>query len=129
MSEDIRKQIDMFNNIILSEGKRVDLNKKYGNVLFSDDFYNQDEAMVNYRKDLYLGKIDNFINFYRKYTPKGVRIFNGVDLYMESKSIFNKVVNGELYIDEVFSDPDNPLRNIVMLLHIDEPKLNKRMNE
>ena len=29
----------------------------------------------------------------------------------------------DIYLDYVFLDPDNTLRNIVMLLDIDEPKL------
>jgi hypothetical protein len=107
--------------------KKVDLYKKYGNVIFSEDFYKQDENMIKYLEKTYLTKIDDFINFYKKYQPKGIRIINGRDVYEESKSIFDKVVNGEIYIDEVFRNPDNPLRNIVMLLHIDEPTLKRKV--
>ena len=126
MSKEMREQINNWKQF-LNEGKKIDLSKKYNNVIFSDDFYNQEENMVNYRKKLYLNKIDEFINFYKKYQPKGIRIIDGRDVYEESKSIFDKIINGEIYIDDVFNNPDNPLRNVVMLLHIDEPRLNKRM--
>jgi hypothetical protein len=126
MSKEMREQINNWKQF-LNEGKKIDLSKKYNNVIFSDDLYNQEENMVNYRKKLYLSKIDEFINFYKKYQPKGIRVIGGQDVYEESKSIFDKIINGEIYIDDVFNNPDNPLRNVVMLLHIDEPKLNKRM--
>ena len=96
-------------------------------IIFSDDFYKQNENMIKYLKKTYLTKIDDFITFYEKYQPKGIRIINGRDVYEESKSIFDKVVSGEIYIDEVFKQPDNPLRNIVMLLHIDEPTLKRKV--
>ena len=111
----------------LNEGKKIDLSKKYNNVIFSDDFYNQEENILNYSKKNYLSKIDEFINFYNKYQPKGIRIIDGIDVYEESKSIFDRIINGEIYIDDVFKNPDNPLRNVLMLLHIDEPGLKKRM--
>ena len=47
---------------------------------------------------------------------------------MKIEVIFDKIMTGELYVDEVLSDPDNILRNIIMLLHIDEYKINKKMN-
>lgn len=50
-------------------------------------------------------------------------------MYEESKELFDKIINGEIYIDDVFTDPDNPLRNIVMLLHIDEPGLIRRNSQ
>ena len=33
----------------------------------SDDLYKKDENMVDYIKKTYLTKIDDFINFYKKY--------------------------------------------------------------
>ena len=39
-----------------------------------------------------------------------------------------KEMAAEIYIDEVFRNPDNPLRNIVMLLHIDEPTLKRKVS-
>lgn len=103
--------------------------KKYQNVKFSPTFFNKEESMIKYQTTLYLEKIHNFINFYTKYKPDGVRVINGIDFYKESKHIFDNIINGEIYIDEVFTNPDNPLRNTVMLLHIDEPKLKSKLNE
>lgn len=124
----MREKINSW-KLFLNEGKKkkIDLSKKYNNVIFSDDFYNQEENIINYRKKNYLSKIDEFINFYNKYQPKGIRIIDGRDVYEESKSIFDRIINGEIYIDGVFENPDNPLRDVVMLLHIDEPRLKKRM--
>jgi len=98
------------------------------NIKFSDKFNDddQDEKMAIYTMKTYIQKLEEFIKFYKKYEPKGIRIIGDIDMYEESKSIFDDIISGEVYIDEVFSDPDNPLRNIVMLLHIDEPKLIKR---
>ena len=127
MSKEMREHIDKFKDFLLNEGKKVDLSKKYNNVIFSEYFYKQDENMIKYLEKTYLTKIDDFIKFYEKYKPKGVRIIDGRDVYEESKSVFDKVVNGEIYIDEVFRNPDNPLRNIVMLLHIDEPTLKRKV--
>ena len=129
MSKEMREHIDKFKDFLLNEGKKVDLSQNYSNVVFSEDFYKQDEKMIKYLEKSYLTKIDDFIKFYEKYKPKGVRIIDGIDAYEESKSVFDKVVNGEIYIDKVFRNPDNPLRNIVMLLHIDEPTLKRKMNE
>jgi hypothetical protein len=127
MSKEMRENINRFNEFLLNEGKKVDLHKKYSNVIFSEDFYKQDENMIKYLEKTYLKKIDDFIKFYEKYQPKGIRIIDGRDVYEESKSVFDKVVSGEICIDKVFRNPDNPLRNIVMLLHIDEPTLKRKM--
>jgi len=107
--------------------KEINLEQKYDKVLFSDSFYEKNERTINHSKKLYLEKIDRFINFYNKYQPKGVRITNGRDTYEASKDVFDKIVRGEVYIDHIFGNPDNPLRNVVMLLHIDEPVLKRRM--
>ena len=127
MSKEMREHIDKFKDFLLNEGKKVGLSKNYNNVIFSEDFYKQDENMVKYLEKTYLTKIDDFIKFYEKYQPKGIRVIDDSDVYEESKSVFDKVVSGEIYIDEVFRNPDNPLRNIVMLLHIDEPTLKRKM--
>ena len=129
MSKEMREHIDKFKDYLLNEDKKLDLYKKYTNVIFSEDFYKQDEGMIKYLEKTYLTKIDDFINFYKKYKPKGIRIIDGHDFYEESKSIFDKVVSGKVYIDKVFRNPDNPLRNIVMLLHIDEPTLKRKVGE
>jgi hypothetical protein len=113
---------------IVDEGDMINPSNKYENVRFSDKFYGKDKGMIKYLKKTYLEKIENFINFYNKYKPDGIRIINGRDTYKESKVIFDKIISGDLYIDDVFTDPDNTLRNVVMLQHLDEPALKRRMN-
>lgn len=120
---------EYLNEQIFNESMENNLIKKFHKVKFSPDFYEQKDDMVKYKTKLYFEKIDKFINFYKKYTPKGIRVINGRDFYEESKVIFDKIISGEIYIDEVFRNPDNPLRNIVMLLHIDEPILKRKLNE
>lgn len=98
----------------------------YDNVVFSNEFYEKDDNMIKYITKDYLSKIDIFVKFYNKYDTKGCRIVNGVDIYEESKLIFDNIISGDIYIDEVFMDPDNHLRNIVMLLHLDEYSLKNK---
>jgi len=99
---------------------------KYKDILFSDTFYEQhkDESdyEINMYKKIFLEKIENFIDFYTKYNTKNIRINNNVDSYEVSKSIFDKIIKGESYIDIELRDPDNILRNIIMLLDIDKYK-------
>ena len=116
---------EYLNEQILKESMRDNLQK----VVFSKEFFEQKEDMIKYQTKLYLDKIKSFIDFYKKYNPKGIRVINGIDYYEESKKIYDKIINGEVFIDEVFKNPDNPLRNIVMLLHIDEPALKRKLNE
>lgn len=121
MSKEMREQLDITKNLLKEE--KNDLNKKYKNIIFSNEFNIQNKNITDYLRKEYIRRIDDFITFYNKYQTKGIRVIDGIDLYEESKTIFDKIINGEEYIDEVFRDPDNPLRNIVMLLHIDEPRL------
>lgn len=125
----IRKYINKILNENFNEKVLKKLLQKYPYVKFSDEFYKKYESLVIYQRQNYLEKINNFIVFYNKYKPKGFRIVNGMDVYEQSKSVYDKIVNGEVYIDDVFGDPDNPLRNIVLLLHIDEPGLIKKLSE
>jgi len=120
---------EYLNEQILKESIGNNLMKEYLKVVFSKEFFEQKEDMIKYQTKLYLDKIKSFIDFYKKYNTKGIRVINGIDFYEESKKIYDKIINGEVFIDEVFKNPDNPLRNIVMLLHIDEPKLKRKLNE
>ena len=99
---------------------------KYKDVLFSDIFYerlkDESESEINQYKKIFLEKIEKFIDFYTMYNTKNIRINNGVDSYEVAKSIYDKIINGELYIDKELRDPDNILRNIIMLLDIDKYK-------
>lgn len=56
MSKEMREIINRFNEFLLNEGKKVDLHKKYSNVIFSEDFYKQDENMIKYLEKTYLKK-------------------------------------------------------------------------
>lgn len=97
---------------------------KYNNTVFSDTFYDQhigeDESEINMYKKIFLEKIEKFINFYTKYNTKNIRINNGIDSYEVSKLIYDKIITGELYVDVELHNPDNILRNIIMLLDIDK---------
>jgi len=99
---------------------------KYNDIVFSDVFYNQhigeSESEINMYKKIFLEKIENFIDFYTKYNTKNIRINNNVDSYEVAKSIYDKILKGESYIDRELRDPDNILRNIIMLLDIDKYK-------
>ena len=106
--------------------KKSLLLKKYESVKVSQEFidkYSEGDYSVDNMKVIHIEKMDRFINFYNKYDTKGIRVINGLDLYEESKEIYDKLIKGDIYLDYVFLDPDNTLRNIVMLLDIDEPKL------
>ena len=52
----MRENINKFKDFLLNESKKVDLYKKYGNVIFSEDFYKQDENMIKYLEKTYLTK-------------------------------------------------------------------------
>ena len=106
---------------------------KYNDIVFSDAFYDQhigeSESEINMYKKIFLEKIENFIVFYTKYNTKNIRINNGVDSYEVSKSIYDKILKGETFIDRELRDPDNILRNIIMLLDIDKYKaMNNKVN-
>ena len=102
--------------------KKSLLLKKYESVKVSQEFidkYSEGDYSVDNMKVVHIEKMDRFINFYNKYDTKGIRVINGLDLYEESKEIYDKLIKGDIYLDYVFLDPDNTLRNIVMLLDID----------
>lgn len=104
--------------------KKIDLK----DIKFSDDFYKLDDVMIKFRKNDYKKKLDDFNTFYNKYKPDGFRIVNGKDVYKESKKVFNDVLKGNICVDRVFTNPNNPLRDIVMLMQFDEPYLKKLKN-
>ena len=98
--------------------KKSLLLKKYESVKVSQEFidkYSEGDYSVDNMKVVHIEKMDRFINFYNKYNTKGIRVINGLDLYEESKEIYDKLIKGDIYLDYVFLDPDNTLRNIVML--------------
>jgi len=99
----------------------------YDKVVFSDEFYNQDTDMVNYQTKKYLGLLGEFYDFYSKYKPEGFRVVNDIDIYKEAKKIYDDVVDGKIYVDKVFKDPDNYLRNAVKVTFLDVPGLKKRL--
>lgn len=106
---------------------------KYNDIVFSDAFYDQhigeSESEINMYKKIFLEKIEKFIDFYTKYNTKNIRNNNGVDSYEVSKSIYDKILKGETFIDRELRDPDNILRNIIMLLDIDKYKaMNNKVN-
>jgi hypothetical protein len=66
-----------------------------------------------------------FEEFYKKYKPnefvKSVKL-----IYQdEAKNQFDKIINGELYVDIEFSVPDSPIRNSVLGIPFDENTIKK----
>ena len=61
---------EYLNERMLNESMENNLIKKYPKVIFSPNFYKAEDNMIKYRTKLYLEKIDTFIKFYKKYTPK-----------------------------------------------------------
>jgi len=102
-------------------------------LLFSQDFYDRytgSDWDIDGMKKIYYDKLNRFNNFYEKYNPIGIRNYNGYDSYLVAKDIYDKIMNRELYVDKELSDPDNILRNMILLLHIDEIKIkNKHENK
>ena len=41
------------------------------------------------------------------------------------KEQFDKIINGELYVDVEFMTPDSPIRNYMKIISFDENKLKK----
>ena len=107
--------------------------EKYHNVAFSKDFYDRykdGDYDIDRMKKLFFEKLNNFFQFYVKYNPDGSRIIDGVDFYKEAKVEYDKIVNGQLFVDKVLQNPDSPLRNIIQIMHVDEFKLKqKNLNE
>lgn len=106
-------------------------NNQYDKLKFSPDFLTRwvdSDCSVDGMKKIKIDKLIQFNDFYTKYGTytQGVRVMKGIDHYKEAKVIFDKIMTGELYVDEVLNDPDDILRNIIMLLHIDEYKINKK---
>jgi len=99
---------------------------KYKNLLFSQNFYDKYKDDTNIMKNIYIEKLKNFEFYYNKYDLSGVRIDNDVDLYSLAINIYIKIMRKELIVDEVLRDPDNILRNIIMLLDIDKYKFKEK---
>jgi len=102
---------------------------KYNSVKFSDDFYNTYENSdwdIDGMKLVFIKKINDFIEFYNKYNPDGARIINGRDTYKEAKLVYDDIINGNIDIDKALHDPDNVLKNIIQLMHLDEYKLKNK---
>lgn len=95
---------------------------KYKNCIFTDDYIDRWKDELDGMKLVLFRKLENFDIFINKYNTDGIRIINGKDSYKEAKIIYNKIMNGELFVDKELSEPDNTLRNIILLLHIDKYK-------
>ena len=90
--------------------KKSELRERYKDLKFSEERY----------KDLFFEKLDRFITFFEKYDTTGFRVIKGVDLYQKAKDQYDKIMSGELFVDKELMSPDSTIRNVIMLIHIDE---------
>ena len=72
---------------------------------------------IYYTKSL----LEPFENFYKKYRPdeQQVELFYSNDV----KQQFDKIINGDLYVDVEFQTPSSPIRNYIKIISFDEEKL------
>lgn len=155
MSKEMREQIDNFKKFILKESKKTKyqisferenerLLNLYPNIKFSPKWNNEtiprymendgttfDEEYnkwkIYYTKNL----LEPFDIFYKKYKPynqpKSLDLYYFQDLKQTDglKEQFDKIINGELYVDVEFMTPDSPIRNYMKIISFDENKLKR----
>lgn len=90
-----------------------------------DEEYNK--WKIYYTKNL----LEPFDIFYKKYKPynqpKSLDLYYFQDLKQTDglKEQFDKIINGELYVDVEFMTPDSPIRNYMKIISFDESKLKR----
>lgn len=88
----------------------IELLEKYKNVIFSQQFYSKftpKSWSIKSVKLFYLKKLDLLNKFY----------LNSNELY--GRKEFDDIINGLLYIDITFSNPDSPLKNIIKQIQLE----------
>lgn len=155
MSKEMRKYIDTFRERLIKESKKTKyqisverenerLLNLYPNIKFSPKWNNEtiprymendgttfDEEYnkwkIYYTKNL----LEPFDIFYKKYKPynqpKSLDLYYFQDLKQTDglKEQFDKIINGDLYVDVEFMTPDSPIRNYMKLISFDENKLKR----
>lgn len=73
---------------------------------------------IYYTKNL----LEPFDIFYHKYKPN--EQLKSLDLYYSDdvKQQFDKIINGDLYVDVEFMTPNSPIRNYMKIISFDERK-------
>ena len=76
---------------------------------------------IYYTQDL-LQKFEIFYNTYKPYEYIGDR-----DIYYtdDVKEQFDKIVNGDLYVDVEFQTPDSPIRDYMNLYYFDKNRIDR----
>jgi hypothetical protein len=147
MSKEMRRLINTFNQHIIKESKKtkyqLSIEKEndrllnlYPKLKFSPKWNN--EIIPRYMETsdnsfdeeynkwvIYYTKIrlEPFDIFYKKYKPneQEVELFYSNDV----KQQFDKIINGDLYVDVEFQTPSSPIRNYMKIISFDEEKLKK----
>ena len=86
--------------------------KKYDEFLNeSVDYYHQ--KIMQFSRDIKIHEL-----------PSKLRVINGVDTYMVALEQLKQYFSSDLSLDEI-RDPDNTLRNIMLIWHLDKMKCTK----
>lgn len=143
----MRRLIDTFNQYIVTEAKKtkyqLSIEKEndrllnlYPNLKFSPRWIN--EIIPRYMKTsgnsfdeeyntwviFHTKTLERFDVFYKKYKPNEQRIEL---LYSDDvKQQFDKIINGDLFVDVEFQLPSSPIRNYMKIISLDEEKLATR---
>lgn len=143
----MRRLIDTFNQYIVTEAKKtkyqLSIEKEndrllnlYPNLKFSPRWIN--EIIPRYMKTsgnsfdeeyntwviFHTKTLERFDIFYKKYKPNEQRIEL---LYSDDvKQQFDKIINGDLFVDVEFQLPSSPIRNYMKIISLDEEKLATR---
>jgi hypothetical protein len=149
MSKDIRQMIDKVKNFnqFINENKKtkyqLSIDKEndrllnlYPNLKFSSKWNNEviprymetdnltfEEEYNNWK--IYYTKqlLEPFIKFYNEYKPYSYpKRFGNYEMYYSDdvKQQFDKIIKGDLYVDEEFQIPDSPIRNYMKIYHFDK---------
>ena len=145
MSKEMRRLIDTFNQHTIKKGKKskyqLSIDKEnerllnlYPNLKFSHKWNsemiprymetsgNSFEEEYNKWKIYYTKSLlEPFDIFYKKYRPdeQQMELLYSSDV----KQQFDKIINGNLYVDVEFQTPSSPIRNYMKIISFDEEKL------
>jgi hypothetical protein len=152
MSKEIRQMIDKVKNFnqFINENKKtkyqLSVDKEndrllnlYPNLKFSPRWNNEiiprymetdnstfeeeyNKWKIYYTKQL----LEPFKKFYNEYKPYSYpKRFGNYEMYYSDdvKEQFDKIIKGELYVDEEFQIPDSPIRNYMKIYYFDKTNI------